>query len=223
MELKTMDRYRVLAGIILFGSLWGMMECMLGEISPAGFPMGALLGGFIGLGLMMLTRRLYGAMWMQLGMAIVAGALRFWAPVGTCVVCSALAIMAEGLVFELIFNRPVFNVHGPSHMRSAKTLALLGVISGFVIFTVGFMFTQVMTPVLTGAIFSVDNFAHNLPGMVGSGFFAAVFGGISLPLAVLAKQLDIGVLRAKAGQYYAAAAGISASCWILVFGFFYLV
>jgi len=221
METKTMDKYRVLAGIMLFGSLWGMLECMLGEISPVGFPMGAFLGGFIGLGLMMLTRRLYNVVWMQLGMAIVAGALRFWAPVGTCVVCSALAIMAEGFVFELIFNRPVFNVHGPGHMRRAKTLALLGIISGFVIFTVGYMFTQIMTPVLTGAIFSVDNFGHNLPVMVGSGFFAAVFGGVALPLTVLSmRPLHFAI---KKRRYYAAATGVSTFCWALVFGFFYLM
>jgi hypothetical protein len=223
MEQKTMNNYRVLAGILLFGSIWGMLECMLGEVSPDWFPMGAFLGGFIGLGLMLLTRRLYGAMWMQLGMAIVAGALRFWAPVGTCVVCSALAIMMEGMVFELIFNRPVFNVNGSPNMRDAKTLAFLGIISGFVIYTVGFMFTQVMTPVLTGAIFAPANFVNNLPNMVGSGFFAAAFGGTTLPLVVLAKRLYVNVAGVARGLYYATAAGVSVFCWALVFGFFYLV
>ncbi len=218
-----MDKYRVLAGIILFGSLWGMLECMLGEVSPSWFPMGAFLGGFIGLGLMMLTRRLYGAMWMQLGMAIVAGALRFWAPVGTCVICSALAIMAEGLIFELVFNRPVFNIHGsgPLDMRSAKTLAMLGIIFGFVIYTVGYMFTQIMTPVLTGGILSWANFLHNMPVMLGAGFFAALFGAVSLPAAVLSmRPFHISVGRKV---YYRAAAGISAFCWVLVFGFFHLI
>lgn len=223
MEKKAMDNYRVLAGILLFGSLWGMLECMMGEISPDWFPMGAFLGGFVGLGLMILTRRLYGTMWMQFGMAIVAGALRFWAPVGTCVVCSALAIMMEGMAFELIFNRPVFDVNSSPNMRDGKTLAFLGIISGFVIFTVGFMFTQVMTPVLTGAIFSTANFANNLPNMVGSGFFAAVFGGISVPVAVLARQLQLDVGRVRRETYYAAAGAVSVFCWALVFGFFWLL
>ncbi len=223
--MEKMDKYRVLAGIILFGSLWGMLECMLGEVSPSWFPMGAFLGGFIGLGLMMLTRRLYGFMWMQLGMALVAGALRFWAPVGTCVICSALAIMAEGLIFELIFNRPTFNIHGtgPLDLRNPKTLAVLGIIAGFTIYVVGYMFTQVMTPLLTGAIFTVSNFASNIPLMVGSGFFAAVFGGISLPLAVLAEQLHFNVNTIRKEHYYAAATGVSAFCWVMVFGFFHLL
>jgi len=224
METKTMDKYRILAGIILFGSLWGMLECMLGELGIDWFPMGAFLGGFIGLGLMMLTRRLYGAMWMQLGMAIVAGALRFWAPVGTCVICSALAIMAEGMIFELIFNRPTFNIHGTSQLdlRSTKTLALIGIIAGFTIYVTGYMFTQIMTPLLTEGVFVPANFLNNIPIMVGAGFFAAVFGAISLPLAVKSKQLNIDVTGIKQRNYYAAAASVSTFCWVLVFTFFYI-
>ena len=221
--MEKMDKYRVLAGIVLFGSLWGMTECLLGEFAPAGFPAGAFLGGFIGLGLMLMTRRMFGFMWMQLGMAIVAGALRFWAPVGTCVICSALAIMAEGLIFELIFNRPVFDINRSANMKNAGTLALLGVIVGFTIYVSGYMFTQIMTPLLTEGLFLPAKFASNLPIMVGSGFFAAVFGGISLPVAVLAKQLQVNVAKVKEEYYYAAAAGISTFCWALVFGFFYII
>ncbi len=220
--MEKMDKYRVLAGIVLFGSLWGMTECLLGEFTPSGFPAGAFLGGFIGLGLMILTRRLYGFMWMQLGMAIVAGALRFWAPVGTCVICSALAIMAEGLVFELIFNRPVFDINRSQNMKSAKTLALVGVIAGFTIYVTGYMFTQIFTPILTTGAFSVSNFLNVLPIIIGRGFFAAVFGGISVPLAVLAKQLYVNVTSIRKEHYYAAAAGISTFCWALVFAFFYI-
>ena len=224
METKQMDKYRVLAGIILFGSLWGMLECMMGELNVGWFPMGAFLGGFVGLGLMMLTRRLYNVMWMQLGMAIVAGILRFWAPVGTCVICSALAIVAEGFIFELIFNRALFNIHGTGQldMRSAKTLGLIGIITGFTIYVTGYMFTQIMTPVLTEGTFVFANFTHSLPVMIGTGFFAAVFGGITLPLAVLVKQLNINVNEIKKEHYYIAATGVSAFCWLFVFGFFYI-
>lgn len=221
--MEKMDKYRVLAGIVLFGSLWGMTECLLGEFAPAGFPAGAFLGGFIGLGLMLLTRRLYGFMWMQLGMAIVAGALRFWAPVGTCVICSALAIVAEGFIFELIFNRPVFDINKSPNMRSAKTLALVGIIAGFTIYATGYIFTQIFTPILTAGTFSISNFVNVLPIIFGSAFFAAIFGGISTPLAVLAKQLYVNVMSVSKEQYYAAAAGVSAFCWVLVFGFFHII
>ncbi|MBA3045483.1 MAG: hypothetical protein KKH41_05950 [Candidatus Thermoplasmatota archaeon] len=218
--MEKMDKYRVFAGIILFGSLWGMLECMLGEVSMGGVPMGAFLGGFVGLGLMVLTRRLYNIRWMQLGMAIVAGMLRFWAPVGTCVICSALAIMAEGLIFEIIFNRPMFDLNRSSFMKSGKTLALVGIIAGFTIYVTGYMFTQIFTPILTTGTFSISNFVNALPIIFGTGFFAAVFGGISLPLAVLAKQLYFNVSTVKREHYYAAAAGITTFCWALVFVFF---
>ena len=227
MRQMVSDKYRIIAGIIVFGSLWGMLECLLGDVHLTGaaefFPMGALLGGFFGLGLMALTRRLYNVLWMQLGMAVVAGLLRFWAPVGTCVICSALAIVAEGLVFELIFNRPVFNINSfEGSMRNPQTLAFLGIISGFTIYTVGYIFTQIMTPLLTAGIFVPSNLFAALPLIFGRGFFAAVFGGISLPLAVMAKQLYIDVSSIKKEHYYGAAASISTFCWVLVFAFFYL-
>jgi len=221
------DKYKILAGIIVFGSLWGLLECTLGEIKLTGilesFPMGALLGGMIGLGLMALTRRLYNVLWMQLGMALVAGLLRFWAPVGTCVICSGLAIVAEGMVFELIFNRPTFNINNTGgDMRNIRTLAFLGIISAFAIYTTGYMFTQIFTPLLTEGAFSISNFSAVLPLIFGRGFFAAVLGGVTLPLAVLAKQLYIDVSSIKKEHYYGAVVGISTFCWAFVFAFFYL-
>ena len=227
MEKMVNNKYRILAGIIVFGSLWGMLECILGEVKLTGaleaFPMGAFLGAFVGLGLMVLTRRLYNVMWMQLGMALVAGLLRFWAPVGTCVICSALAIVAEGMIFELIFNRPVFNINkSGGDMRNVQTLAFLGIIAGFTIYTTGYMFTQIFTPILTEGAFSISNFSAALPLIFGRGFFAAVLGGITLPLAVLAKQLYIDVSSIKKEHYYGAVAGISTFCWVFVFAFFYI-
>lgn len=227
MEKMVNNKYRILAGIIVFGSIWGMLECLLGEVKFTGmlaaFPMGALLGGFVGLGLMILTRRLYNIMWMQLGMALVAGLLRFWAPVGTCVICSALSIVAEGMVFELIFNRPIFNINdSDGSMRNVRTLAFLGIIAGFMIYTVGYIFTQIFTPILTMGTFNISNFSAVLPLIFGRGFFAAVLGGVTLPVAVLAKQLYIDVSSIKREKYYGVVAGISAFCWVFVFAFFYL-
>jgi len=227
MEKTASNKYRILAGIIVFGSIWGMMECLLGEINLTGvlasFPMGAFLGGFIGLGLMVLTRRLYNIIWMQLGMALVAGLLRLWAPVGTCVICSALAIVAEGMVFELIFNRPVFNLNNSDgNMRNIQTLAFLGIISGFSIYVAGYMFTQIFTPILTMGTFSITNFSAVLPLIFGRGFFAAVLGGVTLPLTVLARQLYVDISGIRKEHYYGMVAGVSAFCWIFVFAFFYI-
>ncbi len=221
-----MNKYRILAAIIVFGSVWGLLECVLGGIrfegALANFPIGALLGGMVGLGLMAFSRRMFNVFWMQLGMALIAGLLRFWAPIGTCVICSALAIVAEGVVFELIFNRPTFDIsiRGQSQLLNVKTLALLGVIAGFTIYVVGYMFTQIMTPVLTTGSFNLSNFGAVLPLIFGRGFFAAVFGGITLPLAVLVKQLHIDVSKVKREHYYAAVSGVTAFCWVFVIAFF---
>jgi hypothetical protein len=222
-------KWQILAGIIVFGSVWGMLECILGSVKFTGvmaeFPMGALLGGFFGLGIMAFTRRIYGVLWMQLGMAIIAGLLRFWAPIGSCILCSALAIMAEGLVFELIFNHPIFNITstGSTELKNYRTLALLGVISAYVIFVTGYMFTHVFTPIVAPPhIFTLSNFVANLPLMLGRGFFAAVFGGMALPVAVLAKQLHLNLNEIPTKHYYVIATAVTAIAWISVLAYFHL-
>jgi hypothetical protein len=227
--MTKINKWQIMAGIIVFGSVWGMLECILGSIKFTGimaeFPMGALLGGFFGLGIMAFSRRLYGVMWMQLGMALIAGLLRLWAPVGSVVLCSALAIMAEGLIFEIIFNRPTFNITatGSSELKNFRTLAFLGIITGFVIYVIGYMFTQMFTPILATGIFTASNFIAVLPLILGRAFFAAAFGGIVLPLAVLTPQLNIDVNKIKKGHYYALATVVSAFSWILVIAYFHLI
>ncbi len=227
-EMKNnKDRMKILAGIILFGSMWGLLECTLGGVKFGGvmsnFPMGALLGGLVGLGLMAYTRKTYNVLGMQLGMALVAGLLRFWAPIGTCVICSALAIAAEGLVFEMIFNRPVFDIRKAGNpLVNPKSLAMIGVIAGFSIYVTGYMFTQIFTPVITTGMFNFSNFSAVLPLIIGRGFFAAALGGISLPVAVMAKQLYMNVYEIRKEHYYGVAASVSAFCWVAMFAIFYL-
>ena len=219
MNMKNTNNFRLLAGIIVFGSVWGLMECMLGGLPFSG----AFLGAFIGFGLMAFTRRIYNVMWMQLGMALVAGLLRFWAPVGTCVICSALAIVAEGLIFELIFNRPVFNFNRQGFaLRNVRSLAMLGIIAGFTIYVVGYAFTQVMTPVLTEG-FVLSNFINVVPIISGTGFVAALLGAVTLPVAVLAEKLHLDINKIGRGTYYGTAAGISAFSWVFVITFFYFL
>lgn len=215
-----MDRtqtYRMLAGIIVFGSVWGLLECTLGGVKLGGalaeFPMGALLGGLVGLGLMAYSRRLFGIRGMQISIALIAALLRFIAPIGTCVICSALAIAAEGAMFELIFYRPMLNLN---KIKSPWTLVFLGVISGYFIYVTGYIFTQIMTPVVAGSGFVASDFAAALPLIFGRGFFAALFGGLILPVAVLSKYLNIDVYKVEKKHYYPTLAVTSICCWALV-------
>jgi len=205
--------YRMLAGIIVFGSLWGLLECTLGGVTLGEFPMGALLGGLMGLGLMAYSRRLFGVKGMQIAIAAVAGLLRFIAPIGSYVICSALAIAVEGAVFEIIYSRPMFNIN---KIKNTWTLVFLGVISGYVIYVSGYIFTQIMTPVVAGSGFVASDFFAALPLIFGRGFFAALFGGVALPVAMLSKHLEIDVYKVKKEHYYPTLAVTSVCCWALV-------
>jgi hypothetical protein len=218
------DKYRILMGIVLFGSIWGMLECVLGSLRlPDGFgafPMGAVLGGFFGIGIMAYTRRVYGVMWMQLGMGLVAGFLRFWAPIGTCVVCSALAIVAESLVFEILFNRPMLSIRelARADRRGAMTLlASLGIVAGYSIYVTGYIFTQIMTPLVTGSGFVLSDFASVLPLILGRGFFAALCGAFALPLFVLVRSIDVDVANVGKIDYYVTGLAGAVICWSIVF------
>ena len=162
-EIRKSSILMTVVGVILIGSIWGLMECLLGGLKPeiAGLPisMGAVLAGFFGLGFMILARRMFRFTGVTLAVAVVAGILRLFAPVGTYVLCSALAIMAEGLVFEIIVNRKVFrdNLDGSKDIRA---LASLGIISAFVVFSTGYVTSQLLTPIVardTGSMLDVVN------------------------------------------------------------------
>jgi len=223
------DKLRLLVGIIAIGSIWGMLECILGSIHLTGpladFPMGALLGGFVGIGLMVLTRRYFGVPGMQFAMAAVAGVLRAWAPIGTCVVCSALAIVAEGLVFEIIYKSKIFDLYeGRSGSQAAAlgvaALIPLGIVSGYVVYVTGYMFTQIATPIVTTGIFTPADFMSVLPLILGRGLFACVFGAVSVPLAAMAPLPKFDIYKVGAKPYLGAATIITAVCWIVVLALF---
>jgi hypothetical protein len=223
------DKWRLLAGIIAIGSIWGMLECILGSIKLSGpladFPMGALLGGFVGIGLMVLTRRYFGVPGMQFAMAAVAGALRAWAPVGTCVVCSALAIVAEGLVFEIKYKAKIFSPYEGRHGSPAAALGLaalipLGIVSGYTVYVSGYMFTQIFTPIFTTGVFTPSDFMSVLPLILGRGLFAAVFGAVAVPLAVLVPLPKFDIYKVGAKPYLGSAVVMTIVCWAVVLALF---
>ena len=91
---------RLIVGIILFGSLWGFSEVIIGStIADAGVPSGGIMTGFFAIPFLVFSRLMYRKPGMQLGMGLVAGSLRIFNPFIGCHVCSAIAIMAEGALF----------------------------------------------------------------------------------------------------------------------------
>jgi len=205
------DKTRLLAGILLFGSLWGFSEVIIGStIADAGLPSGGLMTGLFVIPILVLSRMLYRKPGMQLGMGFVAGALRLFNPFVGCQICSAIAIMAEGALFELIF----YGIS--SDFRELKNLTMqssIGIFAAYVIFVGGYIFTQILTPIVAGTGFYLENLLATMPKMLAAGLIPALIASITIPLVISVKKLDISI---KNTIYYPTTIGISILCWVLV-------
>ena len=207
-----MDKMKLFAGIIVFGSLWGFSECIIGSIvHDTGLPAGAIMTGFFAVGLMTMSRVLYKERGMQLGMGIVAGALRLFNPFGGCFICSAIAIMAEGMIFELIWYKM-----SSLDLKEFDTLIMkgsVGIITAYGCYVSGYIVTQILTPVVSSAGFYLENLIVFIPQILASGLLAAIIGGVIVPAILLLEEFDIAV---KGRLYYPTTIGVSALCWFIV-------
>ena len=105
-----MDKKRLFFGILILGSLWGLSESVIGSVfSDAGLPAGQLMVGFFVITFLVVSRIYFRQAGMQIGMGLIAGTLRLFNPMG-CHLCSAIAIIAEGAIFELIWYRLSFDL-----------------------------------------------------------------------------------------------------------------
>jgi hypothetical protein len=207
-----MKKRKLFVGILVFGSLWGFSECIIGSmLRNAGLPAGAIMTGVFAFGLMVTSRMFYKMRGMQLGMGLVAGALRFINPFGSCHICSAIAIVAEGLMFEIIW-------YGMSQdLKELSTLthkSSMGIVTSYCVYVMGYVVTQVLTPVFSSAGFHIENLIIFIPQILASGLLAAVIGGIMAPIIFLLNEFDITLVRNR--LYYPATIGISAFCWLVV-------
>ena len=205
------DRLKLIAGIFVFGSLWGVSEALIAPgIKNAGLPDGAIMTGIFAMFFLAMSRILYQQKGMQLGMGLVAGSLRALGPLGGCQICSAIAIMAEGFVFELIWNY-VSSID----LRNIRNLTLtisLGIFTAYSVFVVGYMVTQITTPLLYAG-FYLENFISMLPQYLARGLPAALIGGVTIPFVLSLSKLDLSI---KDKLYYPITVSVSAICWILV-------
>jgi len=208
-----MEKMKLFAGIIVFGSLWGFSECIIGSsLRDANLPAGAIMSGVfvivfmtmsrmlfrqrgmqLGMGLMTMSRMLFRQRGMQLGMGLVAGSLRLLNPFGGCFICSAIAIMAEGLIFEilcicsaiaimaegLIFEILWYKISlDLNELRLPKLSVSMGITSAYLIYVGGYIVTQILTPVFSSAGFYLENLLVFIPQILASGLLAAIIGGI---------------------------------------------
>lgn len=208
-----MYKKRLLAGIILFGSLWGFSEVILGSmIADAGLPAGGIMTGLFVLPILILSRMIYKQPGMQLGMGLVGGLLRVFNPFVGCHICSAIAIMAEGALFELIFTKISFDFN---ELKSITNQSSIGIFSAYVIFVGGYIVTQILTPAIAGSGFYLENLIVFLPRILASGIVPALIAAFTVPIILSVKKLDISI---KDKFYYPTTIGISLFCWIFVIG-----
>ena len=207
-----MKKGRIFASTLLFGSLWGFAEIVLGDLlRNAELPAGAILSGVFALGLMLLSRMMFTARGMQFGMALVAGLLRLFNPITASHICSAIAIMAEGLIFELLY---------PLLMPAAdekSTLVLRvssGVILSYTIYVTGYIISQILTAALSTAGFHMADLLPYLPVIFGSGLLAAVIGGVVAPMVALSR--NVRVEKVENAVFYPISLIGSALCWLAV-------
>lgn len=202
---------KLAAGILALGSLWGVSEILLGSIlRDADLPAGALLTSVVALGLLVFGRMQYQQRGLALGMGLVAGTLRLVNPFGGCFLCSALAIMAEGALFELLL------VGLSSDLRELKSSLVmqscLGIVSAYALYVGGYIITQTLTPVLSSAGFSPADLVAVLPQIFASGLLAAVVGAVTAPAVFALRKAH---LTLRSSLYYPVTVGTAATSWCL--------
>lgn len=202
---------KFIAGIIVFGSIWGFAECIIGSLlRDANLPAGAIMTGIFAIGLMTLSRITFQQRGMQTGIGLVAGALRFFNPIGGCFICSAIAIMAEGLLFDLIWT--IFSLD----LKKTYSLTIqtsIGITSAYLVYIGGYIMTQILTPVFSSAGFYLENLIAFIPQILASGLLVGIIGAITIPIVFSLKKLDITL---QDRLYYPVTLGVSTFCWFIV-------
>ena len=209
-----MNKVKMLAGMIVFGSLWGFSECIIGPLlADRGLPAGMLMTGLFAMVFLVFTRMMYQQRGMQIGMGLIAGSLRFFNPFGGCHLCSAIAIMAEGMLFELIWNYTT--TLDLNKINNLMTKVSLGICTSFIVFSGGYIVTQILTPVVSIGVFNIANLISFLPQILARALPVALLGGVTVSATLSLKNIQL-TLRDK--YYYPATLGTAMICWIIVLG-----
>ncbi len=211
-------KMKLFAGILVFGSLWGFTECIIGSVlKDAGLPYGSIMTGVFVLTFLVLSRIAYRQPGMQLGMGIVAGTLRIFNPFVGCHLCSALAIMAEGAIFEMIWYS--FSVDF-DNLKNITNQVSIGVITAYCVYVGGYIVTQILTPIVSGVGFYVENLIVFLPRILANGLLPGLIGAFIFPSIIQFGKLD---LKIKDTLYYPTTFGVSAICWMSVLSLWFIL
>lgn len=194
---------KLILGIIAFGSLWGALECSVGDLLHD-YDLSAVMVASA-IFLMAVTRYKYQQPGMQLGMAIVAATMRHFNPIGgSCLICASIAIFAQGVLFEFFWLIP-WHKYQSSTMRYSA-----GIVTFYSIAAISYLITQILTPLLT-ASFHLSDLGGVLPHIFAHGLIAGIMGFVLLSVVYASADFTI---RDK--TYYPTTMILTAVCWISV-------
>ena len=215
---KQIDRQgivHILIGILVFGSIWGVLEATLGGfLHMIIFPnKGAIMGG-IGVAIMASALAIYRKPSMLLGIGIVAAAFKlldvwlFALPIASIhIVNPAMAIIFESLAFSLVAAF-VMNRMAKNAFVGVEVGALLGLVSATA--WVYFAIYVMNAPAYARVVFTAGEFIAN------QGVAQAAFFGVFLPLGYLVGEKlaarTFPVLTRRP-LYYATSVAIICLCW----------
>lgn len=213
--MNKKSRYiRILTGIVVFGSIWGLLECTIGDtLSGSNLPSGAIMTGFFGFGLMALSRIFYQQQGMQLGIGLFAGALKFFHPLGGYMLCSAIAISIEGILFEMIWISPRVQ---PNKLPFSMAMSM-GIISGFVLYSMGYIATQVITPIVSSAPLFLAGLPSLIPSILSTATLAGLAGAATLTIvSALPNGIANKLSQVRREVYYPTTSAISILCLLSI-------
>jgi len=209
---------RVIIGILVFGSIWGLLEATLGGfLNMIIFPnKGAIMGG-IGMAIMGAALAIYRKPAMLPGIGIVAASFKWlnawllFVPVSAIhIVNPAMAIFLESLVFSLVVTFLMYRMDKNVYVGAwAAFLAGLISVTAYGYFSVYIMHAPLFERM---AVSSVPEF------IASHGVIQAVFFGMLAPLGYLVgKKLasTSPVFLRRPLYYYATSAAIVCVCLVI--------
>jgi len=215
---ETHGTPHILVGILLFGSIWGVLEATLGGyLHMIIFPnKGAIMSG-IGVAIMASALAIYKKPSMLPGIGIVAALFKlldvwlFALPITSIhIINPAMAIILESLAFNLIAIFVVKKI-----AKNAFIGVGAGVLAGLIsaVAWVYFAIYVMNAPAYARVVFTAGEFIAN------QGVVQAVFSGIFFPLGyVVGDKLYKKPLPLSLGRgslYYATSAAVIACCWVI--------
>jgi len=212
---KRQDVVRLIIGILVFGSIWGLLEATLGGfLHMIIFPnKGAIMGG-IGVALMGTALAIYKKPSMLLGIGVITALFKlldvwiFALPITSIhIINPAMAIIFESLAFGLVAVFLMDKI-AKNAVIGVGAGALVGITSA--IAWVYFAIYVMNAPLYARVVFTAGEFIAN------QGVAQAAFFGVLLPLGYLvgtklaARTYPV---LARRPLYYAVSAATICLCW----------